>query len=495
MDTPLGKALAAALEASLDAIVVMDDRGRIVLVNSATEQMFGYRSADMVGGRMSELIMPREMADQHDEFLATHLETGRRRMLGGRREEIARRRDGKEFPVELTASRVELDGRVLFVGYIRDLSSRRHIREAGRRAQKMEVVARMTAGIAHDFNNLLTPILGAVDGMDPGDPEQVREGLEVIAACAERGAELVSRLTSFARPDPEQEQLFDVGEALRGLEPLMRELTKRDATLSVDVTEGLTIRGARARLDQVLMNLVSNAVDALEGRGSIEIQAWMEPDDPLPVRISVEDSGSGMDENTLAHCFDPFYSTKEPGTGTGLGLATSAGIVSELGGRISASSIPGVGTQFRIELPHAEARSTAAIPLESPAPSGGRVLVVDDDERHLRMAARMLRALDFEVTEATSGSRALERMEATDGFDLLVSDYAMPGLLGNALTSAVRSAWPDCAAVLMSAHLDHSLEIRADGTVTLAKPFSKDELLRAIQVARAQAADADASAA
>jgi len=345
---------------------------------------------------------------------------------------------------------------------------------AGSQSQRLETVGRLTSGVAHDFANLLTLISGyselLLDRISDGD--SLREHLEEISNAASRGARLTSQLLGFSRGGASEPQVIDLGalatESLRLLGPVIGE----HMSMQTSLAPGSWIFADRGQMEQVLMNLVLNARDAMPGGGSIRVETraaeWTEAEaechnvHPGPkVLLSVSDTGHGMDEQTLARAFDPFFTTKDPGKGTGLGLHTVATIVRQYGGDVWARSAPDQGTTFTICFPrisHMHGTAGARAPFPSAASGGETVLVVEDEAGVRRLIAQILRIRGYQVVEASNAEEAL-RIFAGRGteIDLVLTDMVMPGKSGRELGDIVHELRPETPVMFMSGYTDDVL--------------------------------------
>ena len=403
-----------------------------------------------------------------------------------------RRLDGAPLRVSLDLRRVrDGAGRVTHLqGLVRDVTERRRLEEALRQAQKMEALGRVAGGVAHDFNNLLTVILGSADLLDrrlAGDDPQ-RPVVDRIAGAAERAAALTGQLLAFSRRQVLRPAVVDLGASVQRGAEMLRRLIGEDVTLSLELAPTpLPIRADPVQLEQVLLNLAINARDAMPDGGTLTLRVLVD----LPGRracLEVEDTGEGMDLATLEHVFEPFYTTKGPGQGTGLGLAMVYGIVTQSGGDIAVESHPGRGSIFRVKLPLADGAAeglpeapAAATPEATPAAARETVLVAEDDEAVRRLVQDVLEGAGYRVLAAGTGEAALALAADHAGpVDLLVSDVVMPGMRGPELAARLAEARPGVPVVLMSGYADRDLRIGAETPVFLAKPFTPGALLEGV---------------
>jgi PAS domain S-box-containing protein len=417
----------------------------------------------------------------------------------------------------------DAEGKPLFVqGFLEDIT-RRKLAEADRdqlqeellQAQKLEAVGRLAGGIAHDFNNMLTAIKGygelLLARLEPGG-DGYREALQVLRA-AEQAATLPRQLLAFSRNQVLEPRLTDLNEVVADASDLLRRLIGSAIELEVDpAAHAPVVLVDAAQLEQVLVNLALNARDAMPSGGTLSIgtenvRIPAEPTGvpgPKPgdyVVVTVDDTGEGMDDDTRAHAFEPFFTTRSPGLGTGLGLASVHGVVSQSGGFIRLESSPGAGTTVALHFPCA-ARAVDAEPpgdrdthgalaVEADLTAAGEprtVLLAEDEELVRGLAVRILEQAGFTVHAAASGSEALELHDGLAApVDLLVTDMVMPGLNGRALAERLRSARPELPVVFMSGYSEEAptLDLDGDGVTFLAKPFPLMALVEAVEQALA----------
>ncbi|MFH5925208.1 ATP-binding protein [Roseomonas xinghualingensis] len=374
---------------------------------------------------------------------------------------------------------------------VEDLSERTRRREEAEAGERLRAVGQLAGGIAHDVNNLLSIILGAMDQAAERAPE-VTEELQPARDAASRGAALVRRLLAFARRQKLEPRVIDLDETVSALAVMLRSLLGPRIMLELRPGAlGRRVRVDPVQLDQVLLNLATNARDAMAGEGRLTIVtdsavALREepgvPDILPPGRwavLEVVDTGPGIPAEMLPRIFEPFFTTRGPQGGTGLGLATVHGIVRQSGGALQAESRPGM-TRFRIHLPRYEGEMTAERPVTPGAVGAARhVLLVDDEAPLRRLAAVALERAGHRVTQAEDGDSALELIEGGLEPGVLVSDISMPGMDGVALARAARQHRPSLPVVLMSGYAEAALEIslEGDGIVFLPKPYRPGELV------------------
>jgi len=368
-------------------------------------------------------------------------------------------------------------------GTTMDITEHRLLEEQLHLASRLESIGRLAGGVAHDFNNLLMAMLGSIELIDQQVDAEVREDLAVIRHSALRARDLTRQLLAFARKQPVVWRTLDLSALVRDVQLLFQRLVGPRVTISI-VTSGNPLVSADPTLiEQVLVNLVVNARDAMPDGGRLEIQVDIGPANPITAphgvaRLSVSDSGVGMDEPTRKRIFEPFFTTKSQGNG--LGLASSYGIIQQHRGDIRVESEPQRGTRFVITLPCIAPSDDApkkSRPQASVAPAHGTVLVVDDEEPVRKTTARLVRSLGYDVLDADSGAHALARSAAHPGrIHLLLCDIAMPGEDGRQLAVKLLTTRAELKVVFMSGYSNDVNDPPLDGALFLQKPFSRAEL-------------------
>jgi len=366
----------AILEAASDAIVSMDAQLAIREFNPAAEKMFGYGRMDILG-RNVEILLPPSGRASTLEALREYFATGRGPLSGKQFELMAVRADGTEFPVELTVARVGHESTRAMTGFVRDISERRKLEEQLRQSQKLEAIGRLASGVAHDVNNVLMSIMGSADLilMDAKDGDPIHAETSEIKLSVQRGASLTRQLLAFSRRQATQSKVFMLRDATSGMETMLRRLIGPEIDLQIMRSSDVMVKADPAQIEQVILNLCVNARDAMPQGGrltvtvdEIELNEWaagLIGEEARPgryARLSVSDTGTGMDEATRAKLFEPFFTTKEQGKGTGLGLSIVYGIVKQSGGHITVASEPGRGATFLIYLPIAAQAIEEAAP-------------------------------------------------------------------------------------------------------------------------------------
>ena len=411
--------------------------------------------------------------------------SGRCLRVAGTAVEVTARKRAEEALHELNAT---LEARISEA-----IAEREAAQEALRQSQKMEAMGQLTGGVAHDFNNLLTPIVGALDMLERRGLGGEREQRLISGAMqsAERAKTLVQRLLAFARRQPLQPVPVDVAKLVTGMGDLVASTTGPQIKVVIDAPEDLPPATADPnQVEMALLNLAVNARDAMPDGGTLRISASAEDVGGSNraklklgsyVRLSVADTGSGMDDVTLARAVEPFFSTKGVGKGTGLGLSMVHGLALQLGGALTIQSSAGLGTNVELWLPRSVARPAAATRRSEMIEAGaarGTALVVDDEELVRASTADMLTDLGYAVVEADSGEEAVAMLGREEPFDLIVTDHLMPGISGTGLARRVRTNWPNVPVLLISGYGEHR-ELDPD-LPRLTKPFRKDELASAL---------------
>ena len=329
--------LGGILESAVTAILTIDDRGLIESINPATERLFGYSAAELIGQNV-KVLMPEPYKDEHDRYVADYLDTGVKKIIGIGREVSGRRKDGTTFPLHLSVSQFSADGRRYFTGMIHDLSDRKHVEEALReserrlaQAQKMEAVGQLTGGIAHDFNNLLLVITGNLELLELKlDRDEQRVLLKEAQDAAMLGSKLTDQLLTFARRRHMDTQVIQLNEQVVGITDMLRRTLGEQVTLSTSLARNIwAIRADPGQFQSAVVNLAVNARDAMPKGGKLVIEtrnivlgadhadfhAELTPGEY--VQLSISDTGSGMPSDVRDRVFEPFFTTKETGRGTG----------------------------------------------------------------------------------------------------------------------------------------------------------------------------------
>ncbi len=501
--------LRAVVESSPIGLLMVDARGIIVLVNAEVERLFGHPRSAMQGAPV-ETLLPERFRRRHPAFRAAFGDDPRARKMGAGRELRALRADGTEFPVEIGLTPVSTEEGLFVIGSIVDITarleaeaSRVRLEEQLRQSQKMEALGTLAGGVAHDFNNVLAAIvgLGELVARSVADRPSVAADISEILDAARRGKELVDRILRFSRRTPMQMQTIDVAETVHQLSRLLQ------ASLppSIVIETRLPARAARVRgdvtsLQQVLMNLATNAAHAMPGGGTLQIEvgelyvrdsvarARPELREGPYIRIAVRDTGRGMDEATRLKAFEPFFTTKPPGEGSGLGLPLVHGIIRDHQGSVELDSEPGKGTEVRCLLPAVEGEGGYAAGLEESSlaiADRERILYLDDERTLASIGRRQLEGLGYRVQAFSDTGAALDAIRRSpEEVDLVVTDYLMPGMTGMQFARAVQEVRPGLPVIVLSGFIGHFTtdDLRSGGVRrVLQKPVGGSDLAEAIR--------------
>jgi len=489
------------------ASALLDRSGRFSEVNRALGELFGVGPQDLIGRELIGLLNEADrgaiaakllaMADRRTEHDPIEIRIARPR------EKILVLFLSRIGNVEGDTSVTGLDPRGGFALHFIDITEQKNLETQFAQSQKMQAVGQLAGGVAHDFNNLLTAMIGFCDLLllrfQPGDPSFA--DIMQIQQNANRAANLVRQLLAFSRQQTLQPRVLNITDVLVDLSHLLRRLIGENIELKVVHGRDLgPIKVDQGQLEQVIINLVVNARDAMSAGGTLTIrtantrsaQAVRRGHEVMPagdyVLIQVADTGVGIPGGNLARIFDPFFSTKELGSGTGLGLSTVYGIVKQTGGFVFVDSCPGRGAVFEIYLPSCEATdaSISGRPDASELSAGkdltgcGTVLLVEDEDPVRKFGARALRNKGYKVIEAESGEAALEVIRnAAEQVDLLITDVVMPRLDGPGLVREVREIRSDIKVIFISGYAEDAFRQRLDSDSDidfLSKPFSLKQL-------------------
>ena len=493
---------AQLLNAVQQAVVATDPLGNVIFWNRFAEDLYGWTAEEAIGKHIQELtpapFLREHAADIVERTAAGGSWTG---------EFLIQGKSGKSFPTLLTSSPIRDDkGRILgLVGVSIDLTDRRSLEEQFRQSQKMDAVGRLAGGIAHDFNNLLTVIrLNTeiiIEGLDPADPRA--DDVKQIRSAADRASALTRQLLAFSRKQILQPRVLDLNTVVSSLEPMLQRLIGEDIIISATPGARGYVVADPGQLEQVLVNLVVNARDAMPDGGRITIETMnIELDENytsehspiIPGRyiaLAVGDTGIGMDKVTREHAFDPFFTTKEAGKGTGLGLATVYGIVKQSGGYVWIQSEPGLGSTIKVYLPEvsaAAAFTSAAENTSTPkvvARGSETILLVEDEDAVRSLTCRILQKQGYRVLTAEDGRAAMRIATGEEGrIDLVLTDIVMPGLNGRGLVEKLTGVRPTIKSLYMSGYTDDDIVRRGfvePSRSFLQKPFTSEVLIQTVR--------------
>ncbi len=492
--------LETAIDHAVECIFITDRQNRITYVNQAFEKITGY-SADEVLGKTPGLLQSGEHDREFYQDLKSTIYAGRpwQGYL------INRKKDGSLYEVQATIAPIrDASGEVThFVSVHRDVTREREFERRQQQNQRLEAIGVLAGGIAHDFNNLLSPIIGYTElslaMLPPNSP--VRDDLEQVLLAAKRATDLVRQILTFSRQRRYERKAISIGPVLREALKLLR------ATLpaTIEIKQEIDDRAGAVVIDpteihQIIMNLCTNAYQAMPQGGVLtvelkEMTIERELSDPIPglapgryLRLTVGDTGCGIPREIVDKIFEPYFTTKEEGRGTGLGLSTTYSIVRSCGGAITVYSEPGKGTVFHVYLPVADRRTDAAQKEEREAVAGGkgeRILFVDDEAGIAELGKTTLERVGYTVTSCTDPRKALTLFfDNPAGFDLVITDMTMPGMTGKQLAEEILKNRPDLPVILCTGFSEHINEEKARNLGIkkfLNKPVSPRELAAAVR--------------
>lgn len=481
------------------AMVVIDCRGRIQSFSATAEKLFGFTASEVSGKNIS-ILMPEPDRSAHNGYLQHYLDTGQRRIMGKGRVVLGQRKDGSKFPVELYVGETKVDGEIRFTGFLQDQTERYRVEQELRQTQKMEAIGKLTGGVAHDFNNLLTVITGNLEMLEAKVGEKYRIYIEEAQEAADLAAQLTASLLAFGRRMPLDPQLADIGELVSTSIELLRRTLGEMIEVRTSIRSRCRAIVDAGQLKNAILNLAINARDAMPKGGILSLEVSnaeldedyvLENPEALPGRyvlITVSDTGAGMPPDVKEHAFEPFYTTKPQGAGTGLGLSSVYGFVKQSGGHVALYSEVGQGTTVRIYLPlvieTGDNVTKASTKQSVPKGNGELVLVVEDDDRVRRITVSRLKQLNYEVLEAGSGPEALSILERTPAIQLLFTDMVMPGGMSGAdLAATSRKRFPEIPILFTSGYAGPEIATQADTRVSswLRKPYTVTDLAAALR--------------
>jgi two-component system, cell cycle sensor histidine kinase and response regulator CckA len=481
-------------ENAADMIAVVTVDGERLYNSPSYEKLLGYTPQDLEKTSAYEQIHP---DDQQAVKLAA--DEAKKTGIGRQVEYRIRHKNGEWRVLESTASAVRNGNgeveKLIIVN--RDITERRHLEQQLLLSQRLEAVGKLSGGIAHDFNNILGVIIGYSEALQQkiGADDPMREAVDEIEKAGQRAAALTQQLLAFSRKQVLEPRVLDLNSIVADVEKMLRRLIGEDVGLEIISSPTLgRVKADRGQIEQVILNLAVNARDAMPRGGQLKIEtmnADLDENDArrkryaVPghyVMLQVSDTGMGMTAEVQSHIFEPFYTTKEQGKGTGLGLATVYGIVKQSGGYIWLESEIGKGSKFQVYLPRAEGVVIEPARKEPSliAHALGTILVVEDEPSLRKLTCNTLRETGYKVLEAEDAPKAIEIVEQFDcDVDLLLTDVVMPGMSGRELAENLSLRCPQMEILYMSGYTDGAIAthgVLESGIVILRKPFSRAQL-------------------
>jgi two-component system, cell cycle sensor histidine kinase and response regulator CckA len=493
-------------ENAADMIAVVTIHGERVYNSPSYQKLLGYTPEDLESTSAYEQIHP---DDQPAVKVAA--DEAKKTGIGRRVEYRIRHKNGEWRVLESTASAVRNSNgdveKLVIVN--RDITERRHLEQQLLLSQRLEAVGKLSGGIAHDFNNILGVIIGYSEALQQtmATDDPMREAIDEIEKAGQRAAALTQQLLAFSRKQVLEPKILDLNSIVSEVEKMLRRLIGEDVELEIISTPTLgRVKADRGQIEQVILNLAVNARDAMPRGGKLKIEtmnADLDENDARRTRyvvpghyvmLQVSDTGMGMTAEVQAHIFEPFYTTKEQGKGTGLGLATVYGVVKQSGGYIWVESEVGKGSKFQVYLPLAEGAEPETVRNEPSftAHASGTILVAEDEPSLLKLTCKTLKESGYKVLEAEDGPKALQVARKFDNdIHLLLTDVVMRDMNGRELAAKMSSERPRMKVLYMSGYTDGAVAthgVLESGIVILRKPFSRAQLLRQVEEMLAQLA-------
>ncbi len=486
-------------ENSVTGIYQVSLDGHFLKVNAAKARLHGYNSPQEMLNEAKNAWQLYVNPERRSEMLRLIEEHGSVREF----ETEFRRKDKSVVWASLNVRTVrDSTGRIAYLeGTVNDITDRKLCRARLDQAQKLEAIGTLAGGIAHDFNNILQPMMGytemTLNKLSPSDP--MRDDLEQVLNASLRAKELVRQILAISRSTQEQQRVpTDISSIIKEALKLLRSSLPTSIEMRRNMRSGFALADP-TQIHQVLMNLCTNAAHAMDDKGILEVR--LSPVDlsesnladqsivdlkPGPyLRLTVSDTGCGMEAGTLEHIFDPYFTTKEVGKGSGLGLAIVHGIVKRHEGAVTVRSEPGKGATFSVYLPRIE--TAVAIPDETPHEAligTESILLLDDEQAVVEMGTAILEGLGYKIATETDSLRALEVFSAgPDEFDLIITDYAMPNMTGMDLAKEVRRLRPDIPILLCTGFSEKitSDSVKEFGMDLLMKPYGMRQISQAVR--------------
>ena len=497
------KDLIKILNGMVDGVITINQHGRIIMFNKTAEQMFGYKSDEVVGENVS-MLMPEPDRSAHDSYLHNHVTTGVAHIIGIGRDVTALKKDGETFPMRLSVieSPAKVEGDRWFIGSCRDITLQKKQEEQLRRSMKMDAIGKLTSGLAHDYNNALGVILGFSEllALQVKDQPELQKYIKPIKQAAERAANLTTKLLSITRKRTDTAEPVIINELLEDNQQILSKTLTPQIKLLINPEDNLwPVYIDKGSLEDAILNLSINAMHAMPEGGELEfatsnIQLQFLEAQVLNIvqgdyiKLTISDTGTGMSENVLSHIFEPFYSTKGE-KGTGLGLSMVYKFVTDFKGTVRVYSEPGHGSCFTIFFPRylheqsdSEADNLQTIN-EDELNGSANILIVDDELDIRELTESILHSHGYTVFSASSAKDALTILE-DDAIELVISDIVMPELDGFELAHIINHTYPDIKIQLCSGFANARGKSVTNETLfknMLHKPFQSKKLLQNIK--------------
>lgn len=482
-------------ETMVDGLIVIDEAGIIHYVNPACTVLFKYAREELIGQNV-KMLMPSPFREHHDAYLTRHRETGVKRIIGIGRELQGLKSDGTIFPMYLSVGQAKTGDQGIFVGIIYDLTEKKRAEETILHHQKLDAIGQLSGGIAHDFNNILSVIGGNLEMIAAGDlPPAGRRAVARAQEAAARAARITQRLLAFARKQPLNQQVIDVNRALGDMEDMLQRAIGETVTVEMHLApEAGQVNTDIDQFETAILNLAVNARDAMPSGGRLLIEAERvaisghsnDQDDTPPgeySRVSISDSGVGMTPEVRARAIEPFFTTKDVGSGTGLGLSMVYGFMKQIGGHARLYSEVGHGTRVSLFFPRIVSDTVIerdGQDVSAPTGNGETILVVEDDPDVRQITVSRLESLGYRVRIAVDGQSALQVVRTSADISLALIDVVMPGGMdGHAVAEEIEKIAPQVRLILTSGY---SPRMAASGSQQT-RPFLPKPSTRA-QVAR-----------
>jgi PAS domain S-box-containing protein len=461
------------IETAPTGILICDEKGRITEANAQLQRMFGYTREELVGQAV-EMLVPEQHRGSHVGHRTDYVHSPQTRPMGMGMELRGRRKDATTFPIEISLGPLVTAEGTWISSTVVDISERKKLEQQLQVSQRLESVGQLAAGIAHDFNNILTAITGnaklALTDLPADHP--VHQNLGEIQKASLRATQLVQQILTFSRQESPKRQVIKLAPVVEEALKLLRAALRAGIEIRTHFDSGPPdVFADSTQIHQVVMNLATNAADAMAKQSVGVLEVRSEPvivdaglartmpalHEGAYVRLSIRDSGCGMDKATTARIFEPFYTTKPQGEGTGLGLSVVHGIMKTHGGAITVYSEVGKGTVFQLYLPAAHEAAADTRPLQTQGElrgHGERILYVDDEEPLVFLMSRMLTQLGYKVTGCTEPQKALETFRSGPyDFDVVVSDLSMPQMSGIDLARELLQTRPGMPILIASGYI------------------------------------------